>query len=159
MYNINFLPNWYKKKKLNSLKRIIIAISICIFLLDIILSLFTFQKINSLNNKNKRVEEIKKINAAQISNTNRLKSKRMDILISFREFLKYLQKDITINILDLTDTEIILEATAKSKDDYFKLIEDIEKDKRFSLLNISVIGHKEDNIIFRIIIDRSYKTQ
>lgn len=154
MYNINFVPHWYKEKRLSRSRKMLVLITIGLIFIDIVLSVIVFRSMKSISAANKKIDEIMTSNRVQISNSKIALNRRMIVLSSYKELLKYVSNDMQIINVDINDREVVMEAETSEKYNYTALFKCIEEDKKFTIKHISILEDKEDKTHFRIVLNK-----
>lgn len=155
MYNINFLPHWYKEKRLNRLKQIMGGLITGFVFLDIIISMVLLKNYESISAENKMAADLVISSKVQRPNLEILRSQKISALDSYREILQYIDKNTEIATFDMGEKEVVIEAKVKGKNNYINLIKSIEEDKCFKINHLSEIDVKENEIHFRIVLIRN----
>jgi hypothetical protein len=155
MYNINFLPHWYKEKRLNRLKQIMWALITGFIFLDIIISMVLLKNYKSISVENKMIEDLVISSKVQRPNLEILRSQKTSALNFYWEISQYINNDTEIATFDIGEKEVVIEAKVKDKNNYINLIKSIEKDKCFKINHLSEIAVKENEIHFRFVIVRN----
>ncbi|OFI07582.1 hypothetical protein CLOACE_01860 [Clostridium acetireducens DSM 10703] len=151
MENLNFLPKWYIKKKINLYNKKLKLFIIIVFLINIFLCCVLIKNINNLNYLNKQIKKQFEIND-NLKNKKENNNKKTTAINNFENFYNGMYKNLNCKRIFIKDDSIELEIYLKNKEDYIGVIQYIELNKKYKILNLTALTKEEEYFKFNILL-------
>jgi hypothetical protein len=154
MYNINFIPGWYREKRIYRsdmrLKALSSILSIAIIAL-IVLLLYRYEILKSVN---------RNISLKEKDSRNMLSTAAPAKILKLFAFENYISvsiyNDETVKFisLEVTEKDILIEGETLTERNYIDFIKSIERDNKFFIKHLSLPEIKGERLYFKIALGR-----
>ncbi|MBC2580315.1 hypothetical protein [Clostridium sp. DJ247] len=150
MNRLNFLPQWYLEKQNNKNKKIINVIIITLFIINMALIESLIFNID----KNKKLDNQVKQNAASIKNNSRLNFKKMDnknkTLENLMFLLNYILLDKDFQQINIENSDVTM--YYDGIENFMHMIISMEKEDKFSIKNLLYTDENHGKKMVKILL-------
>lgn len=150
MDKLNFLPQWYLERQNNKHKKVINIITVILFIINI--ALVEYLIFNT--DKNKRLDNQVKQNAASIKNSSKLNlkntNKKDKTLENFKFLSDYISLDKDFQQINIENNDITM--YYNEAQNFTPIIINIEKENRLSIKHVSYTDENQGQKTLKILL-------